>query len=354
MERQSSLLQVSVILFMFCLYPVNIVGMQHGLREDSLRCTYDSISGQLYERLSKLERNSSDILIAHHCKSLKSIFQTEHIAADIAQGKRLVLLQETMKTALNWLPEEEFPVAPVMSGKNRLIYSFISDRDQTLQPYALRLPHGWEKDKTYPLIVILHGHMGMNPSQVLFISWEFKTKLGDCSPAEYPAYMLEVYGRGNTYYQGIGEVDVFEAMEDVKRRFKVDEDRIYLTGQSMGGGGAWNIATRTPDVWAAVSLFCPSFSPQRAPYLPENMEDLPVRFWYGGKDRVKYKDASLQSHDYLQKLGFDSEVHTTKDAKHRVPKEQRHESTLWLLKHTRKKPTQFKPSIVTLLRNGIL
>ena len=352
MKRQILLLQVSVILFMLFLYPSNIVGMQKAFNEDSPKFVIDSISSQLYEKLSKLERNATDVLFSHHWKSLKTIFQTEYIVAEIEQGKRLETLQKTTKTLLNWLPEKEFPVAPIMSGKNRLIYSFISERDQTLQPYALRLPKNWEKDKVYPLIVILHGHMGKNPSQLLFISGEFKTKLGDRSPAEYPAYMLEVYGRGNTYYQGIGDVDVFEAMEDVKSRFNIDEDRIYLTGQSMGGGGGWNIATRTPDVWAAVSLFCPAFYPQKAPYLPENMEGLPVRFWYGGKDRIKYKTASLKSHEYLQSLGFDSEVHTTKDAGHRVPKEQRYESTLWLLKHTRTKPLQFKYVIDTREHNG--
>ncbi len=351
-KRKFKLLVALAMLFMSCFLPETLAHNQSEQDVKSLKCSGDSIYDHLYENLSELEKTASDGLISHHWKSLKAIFQTEYIAAEIAQGKRLEMLQKTTKTMLNWLPEGEFPVSHILSGRNRLIYSFISKRDQTLQPYALRLPKNWEKDKAYPLIVILHGNMGKNPSQLLFISWEFKIKLGDRSPAEYPAYMLEVYGRGNTYYQGIGEVDVFEAMEDVKSRFNVDEDRIYLTGQSMGGGGGWNIATRTPDVWAAVSLFCPAFFPQKAPYLPENMEGLPVRFWYGGKDRIKYKTASLKSHEYLQSLGFDSEVHTTKDAGHGAPKEQRHESTLWLLKHTRTKPLQFKYLIDTREHNG--
>ncbi len=352
MKRQYFLLIISVLLFLFNIYPVKISGMNNELTENPTKSVNDSISGQLYDKLSMLEENATDEIIGYHCKSLKAIFQTEQIVGKIAGGKRLMTLQKTMKNALDWLPKEKFPIEPIISGRNRLIYSFISKRDQTLQPYALRLPNGWKKDKKYPLIVVLHGHTGMNPSPVLFISWEFKTKLGERPPAEYPAYMLEVYGRGNTYYQGIGEVDVFEAMEDVKKRFSVDENRIYLTGQSMGGGGGWNIAARTPDIWAAVSLFCPAFYTKRSPYLPENMEGVPVRFWYGGKDRVKYKNASLESHAYLQKLGFVSEVHTTKEAKHRVPKEQRHESTLWLLKHTRTQPKEFKYIIDTRKHTG--
>ena len=63
---------------------------------------------------------------------------------------------------------------------------------------------------------------------------------------------LEVYGRGNNAYRWAGETDVFEAIDSVKARYKIDEKKIVLRGFSMGGAGAWHIGLHFPDKWAAV------------------------------------------------------------------------------------------------------
>jgi len=44
------------------------------------------------------------------------------------------------------------------------------------------------------------------------------------------------FARGNMAYQGVAEQDVYDALADVQRRYAVDEDRIYITGSSTGGG----------------------------------------------------------------------------------------------------------------------
>ena len=38
-----------------------------------------------------------------------------------------------------------------------------------------------------------------------------------------------------------------------KEKFNIDEDRIYLKGESMGGGGTWYVGTRHPDIFAAIA-----------------------------------------------------------------------------------------------------
>ena len=64
---------------------------------------------------------------------------------------------------------------------------------------------------------------------------------------------IEPHGRGNTQYLGIGDQDVLKCIELAKQKFNVDEDRIYLMGSSMGGFGTWNVATRHPELFAAIS-----------------------------------------------------------------------------------------------------
>ena len=64
---------------------------------------------------------------------------------------------------------------------------------------------------------------------------------------------MEPHGRGNTQYLGMGDNDVVQSIAEAKRLFNVDEDRIYLTGESMGGWGVWNVAGRHPDIFAAIA-----------------------------------------------------------------------------------------------------
>ncbi len=70
--------------------------------------------------------------------------------------------------------------------------------------------------------------------------------------------MLQIgpYGRGDQWYTGIGEKDVFECLEMAKKVFSVDEDRISLCGFSMGGVGTFKLGLRYPDIWAACVPVC--------------------------------------------------------------------------------------------------
>ena len=64
-----------------------------------------------------------------------------------------------------------------------------------------------------------------------------------------------MFGRVNSAgYHWAGEADVFEAIEAVQKRFKIDERRILLRGFSMGGEGAWHIALHYPDRFAAAEI----------------------------------------------------------------------------------------------------
>jgi pimeloyl-ACP methyl ester carboxylesterase len=84
-------------------------------------------------------------------------------------------------------------------------------------------------------------------------------------------------------YQGIAGQDVYDMIADVKRRYAVDEDRVYLTGGSMGGGAALWMALTRPDVWAAVAPLCAAVFPG-SEELAGNALNLPVRLLHGDQD----------------------------------------------------------------------
>ena len=54
-------------------------------------------------------------------------------------------------------------------------------------------------------------------------------------------------------YLGTAQKDVLDVLAEVGRAYRVDPDRIYLTGHSMGGYGTWSVAMAHPELFAAIA-----------------------------------------------------------------------------------------------------
>ncbi len=57
---------------------------------------------------------------------------------------------------------------------------------------------------------------------------------------------------------GDGARLALEIVDELRREFAIDERRIYVTGQSMGGAGVWNMITHRPQFFAAAAICCGS------------------------------------------------------------------------------------------------
>ncbi len=136
------------------------------------------------------------------------------------------------------------------------ILGYYSDVDGSVQPFAIRLPQGYDPKppKRWPLHVELHGR-GDTLNEVSFIhSHEGKGLKGDVDYIQ-----LDVFGRTNNAYRWAGETDVLEAMAATKRLFRIDDRRVTLRGFSMGGAGAWHLGLHRPSLWSSVGAgagFC--------------------------------------------------------------------------------------------------
>lgn len=129
------------------------------------------------------------------------------------------------------------------------VRGYFSRIDGSVQPYAVTLPEGVNplSGDRWPLHLKLHGRAD-KMNEVNFIA----RHEGKPLPKDQTWIQLDVYGRGNNAYRWAGEVDVFEALADVRRRFRIDDDRITLHGFSMGGAGAWHLGLHYPAMWSSV------------------------------------------------------------------------------------------------------
>lgn len=88
-------------------------------------------------------------------------------------------------------------------------------------------------------------------------------------------------------------------LDDVMRKHPVDPRRVYLTGLSMGGYGAWDLAARHPEKWAAVVPICGGGDPTTA----ARMKDLPIWAFQGAKDPVVPPEKSREMVEAVRSAG---------------------------------------------------
>ena len=102
--------------------------------------------------------------------------------------------------------------------------------------------------------------------------------------------------------------DAFPALlDDVVRELPVDEDRIYLTGLSMGGYGTWRMALAQPERFAAIAPICGGGSLIDVILggrdHPGRFNSLAVWAFHGAKDDVVPRDESERMVAAMKHLG---------------------------------------------------
>ncbi len=80
-------------------------------------------------------------------------------------------------------------------------------------------------------------------------------------------------------------------LDIVRKEYKIDDNRIYLMGHSMGGAGTLYLGSKYADIWAAIAPIAPAaFGIE--PDVLEKIKTTPVIFVHGATDEVVPVDIS--------------------------------------------------------------
>lgn len=109
----------------------------------------------------------------------------------------------------------------------------------------------------------------------------------------------------------LSEKDVMNVLAMVREEFNVDEDRIYLTGHSMGGAGTLFLGSKHTDIWAAIAPVAPaafSMTENRAEIL-QHLDDagIPVMLIHGETDEVVPVDLARTWAATMREIGMNHE-----------------------------------------------
>ena len=145
-----------------------------------------------------------------------------------------------------------------------------------VMPYRLfrpNAPHG-----KVPLVMYLHGSGGLGDDNLkqLSLGNRFGTRvwLLPNNQKRFPCYVVAPQtDRGWIRYDfsqqpalelagfGDGSRLALEIVDALRREFAIDERRIYIAGNSMGGAGVWNVLANRPNFFAAGVITCGGVSP---------------------------------------------------------------------------------------------
>lgn len=157
--------------------------------------------------------------------------------------------------------------------------------------YVLQSPEN-KKDKK-PLIVFLHGS-GERGSDLEKVKIHGPLKYTKTHQVD--AYILAPQCPDNDYWDA--EV-LYRLIQKIQKEHSIDPQRIYLTGLSMGGWGAWNLAFAHPEMFASLVPICGFVD--RVPMIENcKIAAIPTRIFHGLLDDVVSADYAITIYKRLK------------------------------------------------------
>ncbi|MGF1573341.1 MAG: prolyl oligopeptidase family serine peptidase [Sumerlaeia bacterium] len=173
--------------------------------------------------------------------------------------------------------------------------------------YLAYLPKDYTLRNDWPMLVFLHG-IGERGSDLDLVTLHGPPKLIN-EGQEFPFVVISPQCREDEWWDS-AELDAL--MDQLVVKYNVDESRLYLTGLSMGGYGAWALATHNPNRFAALAPVCGGGNR----LLSERLVNTPIWAFHGAKDPVVPLHESERMVEAINKKGGNALLTIYPDATH--------------------------------------
>ena len=192
-------------------------------------------------------------------------------------------------------------------------------------PYRLFVPDPEARARPLPLIVYLHGSGGAGRDNLKQISGGNTNGTHVWTTAElqrrHPTFVVapQLPEEEQWAAPGLDQLAPYaslmvELVASLAKEFRIDADRIYLTGQSRGGRGTWDIASKRPELFAAAVPLCGDGNASRV----IAARDLPIWAFHGARDEIIPVTGSRELVAALRAAGSSVRYTEYPDAGHNV------------------------------------
>ncbi|MGC4099158.1 MAG: hypothetical protein QM706_18760 [Nitrospira sp.] len=211
-----------------------------------------------------------------------------------------------------------------------------------MYPLSTFIPTTYHASKAYSLVVCLHGY-GFTGEEYLE---RWRPRLGEDYLLACPTYP------SGAWFTRQAEALVLETIRQARRRYHIDPNRIFLTGMSNGGIGAWLIGMHHAPLFAGLAPMASGLDHVLMPFLA-NLRNTPAYIIHGTKDQVMPVELSRSISRELDRLGYphvyrEHEREHPMAGGHYFPKEELPDLVAWF-SHQRREPL---PTRLTLVRDA--
>lgn len=173
--------------------------------------------------------------------------------------------------------------------------------------YLLYLPKDYDQQDSWPLLLFLHGS-GERGTDLELVQKHGPPKLiGEGK--DFPFIVVSPQCPVSRTWEPI---ELIALLDDIAQKHKVDQDRICVTGLSMGGYGTWRLASFAPERLAAIAPICGGGET----FWAKQFAHLPTWAFHGAKDTGVPVERSQVMVDALKKSGGDPKLTIYPDAGH--------------------------------------
>jgi predicted peptidase len=190
------------------------------------------------------------------------------------------------------------------------INTYTNDKGDTLR-YRQLFPDS-DTLRRFPLIIFLHGSGERGNDNEAQLKWGVMNFATDENMIRYPAFVIAPQCPAGVSWSNFNRDRnstqmtllpsptkpmqlVIELIDKVKKTLRVDTNRIYITGLSMGGYGTYDAIERYPRLFAAAVPVCGGGDASRA----TSIAHIPIWIFHGAEDPAV---SPLYSLDMLQAL----------------------------------------------------
>ena len=173
--------------------------------------------------------------------------------------------------------------------------------------YLLYLPKDYDQKASWPVLLFLHG-IGERGDNLELVKKHGPPKL-IAGGKQFPFIVVSPQCPNGQWWDSM---EVVSLLDEIAKKYKVDQDRIYLTGLSMGGFGTWALAAYQPNRFAAIVPICGGGDPGKA----KQIAHIPAWVFHGGKDRTVPIENSKKMVEALKKNGGDPKFTIYPEAGH--------------------------------------
>lgn len=205
----------------------------------------------------------------------------DEVSADM--GQRLAAVEYTWKNGKKLMnvsvgPQDTFMVK---ESKDKSIFRFVYNEDADYN-YLLYLPEGYSKDtkKKWPVVYFFHGIGERGDDLNELLSYGLPKYIME--KGSFDAIMIAPQCPEDSHWAD-DDVEVNKLVPFVDRmlkKYRIDNNRMYLTGLSMGGRCTWKLALAMPDRFAAIAPVCGRTNT----YDFSQITDLPIWMFHGVRD----------------------------------------------------------------------